>query len=59
MLTKVKSFNYLAYNYNNSENNVLMFDSAFSFAHQFKNEKQYLIYVLYECNNTTRINNRS
>ena len=59
MLTKVKNFNYLAYNCNNNENNVLMFDSAFSFIHQFENEKQYLICVLYECDNTTRINNRS
>ena len=35
-----------------------MFNSVFSFAHWFENKKQYLICVLYECDNITQINNR-
>ena len=58
MLTKARSFNFFAYNYNNNENNVSMFDFVFLFIHSFANEKQYLIYILCECNNTARINNR-
>ena len=39
MLTKVRGFNYLVYNCNNNEDNVLMFDFVFLFIHRFKNEK--------------------
>ena len=59
MLTRIKSFNYLACNCNNNKNNILMFNFVFSFVHSFANEKYYLICVLCECNNTMRINNRS
>ena len=36
-----------------------MFNFVFRFNRQFANEKQYLIFVRRECDNTALINNRS
>ena len=52
-------FNYFVYNCSNNANNVLIFDFVFQFNRQFANEKQYLIFVRRQCNNTALINNRS
>ena len=56
---KTTLFNCSAYNYNNNENNVSTSDFVFQFDRQFANEKQYLIFLRRECDNTTSINNRS
>ena len=55
---KTTLFNCFAYNYSNNENNISIFNFIFRFNHQFANERQYLIFLRRECNNTTSINNR-
>ena len=56
---KAALFNCLVYNCSNSANNVSVSDSVFRFNRQFANEKQYLIFVWHECDNTALISNRS